>query len=1303
MVAIRIYLKYYKTIYHLACLWILLSVGNNVLSQGFVENAGQWSEAYAFKSQKGSSQVFIEKNALVFHMWDGIVWSDYIEALHHQTEFSGPKNLQHHAYRMKFLGSNPNSFYEKLHPAAHYLNYYIGNDPSRWKSNVKEYETILIRELYKGIDLRVKRYGDGLKYDLLVHPGADVGQIRWNYEGISSYKEKDGNIELHTSLGKTLEMKPVAFLETEQGKSNVPCVYKLKKGEITFEFPEGYDKSAELVIDPVLIFSTFTGASSDNWGFTATYDKQGNGYAGGIVFGFGYPISTGAFQTAYNGGEIDVSVSKFNYNGTSLIFSTFLGGNQIEMPHSMVVDSQDNLIVMGNTGSQNFPVSSTGYDNTFNGGNPTPANSILQITEYVIGSDIFVTKLNSNGTNMIGSTFIGGSANDGLNVSIDLKHNYADDFRGEVIVDPQDNIVVVSSTSSTNFPTVSPFQSSYGGGVTDACVFKMDPTLSALQFSSYFGGAGSDAGYGIQMNTQGQFYFCGGTTSSNLQTTGGVVKPSYSGGIDGYIVRLPATGNSVLACTYIGTPQYNQSYFVQLDKQDNVFVTGQSIGGYPVVAGPTGSIYSNPGGGQFVHKLNPGLTSTLMSTCFGNSTFPTNIVPSAFLVENCNLIYISGWGRDGSSSGLPVTSNAYKGSTDGSDFYFMVLKENATMIHYATFFGANQSNTSGEHVDGGTSRFDKDGIIYQAICAGCQAQSTLPTTPNAYSSTNNSTNCNLAIIKFDVSDYTATISPDVTPLVCVGENVVFTNLSTGGVSYMWHFGDGDSSSAFNTNHIYTTPGVYDVMLVVYQPSYCFPTDTAHTTVEVLGPINGAVAPVSIICPGASVTLNASGGTTYQWLPADGLAPNQMGVQNPTVTPLATTTYTVVVSNMCASDTTQITVPVIDFTISVSSNDTICIGSSKQLQASGGTGYQWSPTTALNNPNIANPIATPNTNITYTVTITNPDGCVLKDSSEITVDDFPQAEAGPDRIICEGESVGLTASGATFFNWSPPIWLNNPNITNPICTPLDTIQYIVTGSNSCGDDGDTLIVFVKQMNPIAGPDTIICPGTPVQLYAYGGVTFKWTPSAYLDNPNSQFPVANPATAFTYRVKITDTIGCVAYDTLRVHMFPPQYVSTGPNQYIELGESAELIATGGSGNYSWSPPYFLSCTECPRPIASPQLTTSYELSLVDSNNCTFRDSITVFVGGDLFVPNVFTPGDINSLNDIFLSLGRDIEKVEMLIFNRWGELLYSTQDKNDGWDGKYKGKLCPLGVYVWKIHYTETSGRTGNLIGHVTLLR
>ena len=1275
-------------------------------AQGFEENAGQWPEPFYFRSRGKASQVFVEKNALLFHTWDGEAWGNWLEAAHDRKPFTGPDQLAQHAYRMRFLGANPQSFVEKVHPSAHYNNYYLGNDPSRWKTGVHEYETVLLKELYPNVDLRIKKYGDNLKYDLLVHPGANVKQIRWTYEGIASVRENAGQLELETSLGKATEMKPVAFQEADGGKRQIPCVYKVRKGEISFEFPEKYDPSLELVIDPILIYSTYTGASADNWGFTATYDSQGNGYAGGIVFGTGYPTTTGAFRTNFGGGTIDVSISKFNYNGTALIFSTYLGGREIEMPHSMVVDSQDNLIVMGNTGSDNFPVTGGSYDNSFNGG--VSMQVWNGVANYALGSDIFVTKFNAAGTALLGGTFVGGTANDGLNLGSGLNHNYADEFRGEVIVDAQDNVLVVSSTSSTNFPTRNAFQPNYGGGTTDACVFKLSSDLSTMQFASFFGGSGGDSGYGIQMNTAGEYYFCGGTTSNNLPVTGGVVKPAYGGAVDGYLVRLPASGASVLAATYIGTPQYNQAYFVQLDTQDNVYVTGQSIGGYPIQAGPTGTVYSNAGAGQFIHKLNPGLTATLMSTSFGNPATQVNIVPSAFLVENCNLIYISGWGStlggaqsNISTTGLAVTPNAAKANTDGHDFYLLVLKENATQLHYATFFGGNSSG-SGEHVDGGTSRFDKDGMVYQAICAGCGGIN-FPTTVGAYSSSNNSSNCNLGLVKFDVSDYTAAIQPSTPPLVCIGQNVDFRNMSTGGISYVWYFGDGDSSTSYHTSHTYRTPGVYNVTLVAFQPSYCFPSDTAFTRVEVVAPPTLQIATVAPICPGASATLQASGADNYRWLPADGLPAAQNTQSDPTVTPTVTTTYTVVGTNRCGNDTAQITVPVIDFVLNVSNADTICEGSSTQLQASGGISYQWTPGTGLSNPAIANPVATPAATTTYTVTARNADGCELTGSVRIRVDVFPETDAGPDRVMCEGESIRLQATGGTFFQWTPPTGLDDPNTANPLASPTDTIRYVVRGTNTCGSDTDTLMVYVREMNPVSGPDTVICPGDAVRLYAYGGVQYKWSPTSFLDNPYSQFPVARPEYAFTYRVTMTDSAGCVASDTLRINMYPRQYPNAGPDRYAEFGEPVTLYGSGGTGHYLWTPPDFLSCVTCAQPVVRPETSTGYLLTLTDSNNCTFFDTVTVFVTGVLYVPNVFTPGDVNRLNDYFVSLGRDIDKVEMMIFNRWGELLYSTSNRNEGWDGTYKGKLCPLDVYVWKIRYTDIAGRTGNLVGHVTLLR
>lgn len=1284
---------------------ILLSIWvvSDLRPQGFEENLGQWDEPFYFKSSGKASQVFIEKNAFTFHMWDGESYAGFLEAAHDRKPYTGVPLLQNHAYRMRFIGASSGSFFEKLHPSAHYYNYYLGDNPANWKSNVKEYETVIIRELYPRIDLKIKKHGQNIKYDFIVKPGGDFRKIRWTYEGISSLKLNPNQLELETSLGKVLELKPYAYQEGEGGKKEIPCNYVLKKGEVGFEFPEGFDKNKELVIDPVLIFSTFTGATSDNWGFTATYDNDGNGYAGGIVFGMGYPLSVGAFQTAFGGGNLDMAISKFNANGSALLFSTFLGGNGPDMPHSMVVNSQNELVVMGHTGSTNFPVSAGSYDNTFNGGNNI--SFWTGLANYPNGSDVVVAKLSPTGTALTGSTYVGGSGNDGLNLGSDLKFNYSDEFRGEVIVDDQDNILVVSSTQSVNFPTVLPFQPAFAGGSTDACIFKLNPTLTSMLFSSYFGGSDDDSGYGVQINSSGQVYFCGGTKSPNLPVTPGVVKPNYGGMVDGFVVRLNQVGNAIAACTYIGTPNYNQTYFVQIDEFDNVYVTGQSIGGYPIQAGPSGSVYSVPNTGQFIHKMNPALTATIMSTSFGANIGATfNLVPSAFLVDVCNYIYIAGWGgavntSGGNTQGLPVTPNAYQTNTNGSDFYLIVFRENAESIHYATFFGG----VPAEHVDGGTSRFDKDGIVYQAICAGCGGNSLVPTTPGAYSNTNNSTNCNLALIKFDVSDFTAIIAPDVPPQVCVNTNVSFTNQSTGGTQFLWLFGDGSSATTYNAQHTYTSPGNYTVMLIATQEAACIPSDTAFAEITILPSPEVSVQPVSIICPGASVELTASGGNSYQWLSSPGLPANQANLSNPTVTPMTTTTYTVIAFGQCGSDTAQITVPVVDFSIQASPDDTICLGNAVPLWASGGTGYQWSPATGLSNPNSPNPMASPDQTTIYTVTVTSSEGCVLIDTVRIQVDVFPVTDAGPDVLICLGQSVQLQATGGTFFTWSPPTGLSNPNIPDPVASPVVSTQYVVVGSNTCGLSSDTLVVNVRQVFPVAGPDTVICPGTQVQLYAYGGETYRWSPSAYLNNANVQFPVAGPLGNITYTVEVTDSIGCVAYDTVQVHIYPYQYPSAGPDLLIEFGQSETLTASGGNGNYTWSPPDFLSCTACPNPTVTPTQTTGYTLTLTDDNGCSFYDTVTVFVTGDLWVPNVFTPGDLNGLNDLFFSLGREIESVEMMIFNRWGELLFSTQDKHDGWDGTYKGKLCPLGVYVWKIRYRETSGREGNLIGHVTLLR
>ena len=227
---------------------------------------------------------------------------------------------------------------------------------------------------------------------------------------------------------------------------------------LSFYFPNSYDNTKDLIIDPTLIFSTYSGSSSDNFGYTATYDRSGFLYSAGTVFDFPsgstYP-TLGAFQinhaggTGFNGGT-DIAITKYDTTGTFRIYSTYLGGSKSELPHSLVVNNLDELFVFGTTGSDDYPTTNGAYDTTFNGGPPFSPSG-LGVT-FPNGSDIIVSRFSTSGGHLLSSTYIGGSENDGLNTSQKLKKNYADEVRGEIDIDKNNNIYLATCTYSTDFP-----------------------------------------------------------------------------------------------------------------------------------------------------------------------------------------------------------------------------------------------------------------------------------------------------------------------------------------------------------------------------------------------------------------------------------------------------------------------------------------------------------------------------------------------------------------------------------------------------------------------------------------------------------------------------------------------------------------------------------------------------------------------------------------------------------------------------------------------------------------------------------
>lgn len=1274
---------------------LLLCSFQGMLAHGpavrFTENKGQWPAHVLYRANVPGGAVFVEREALTYVLFSGL-------DLHAHGQEATANTPKGHAYRVHFLEGRAEDHAGELRQ-PHYENYYLGNDPAQWGTGCAVFGGILLQDVWPGIDLRIDGK-HGFKYDLIVAPGADAARARLRYEGQDGLSIKGRELHVELSTGLVVEEAPVVFNLEENGAQRlVEARYALLGDGLHFDLPKGYDRTSTLVIDPVLTFSSYSGSTADNFGFTASYDDAGHTYGGGIAFAAGYPATTGAFDPTFNGGSVDVGVSKWTPTGNALVWSTYIGGSGSDAPHSLVVNEDEELFIMGSTGSSNFPVTAGAFMGGFQGG-PGVTFSQGYGFGFTTGVDVFVTRLNAAGTALIGSTYVGGSGTDGVNTSA-IAYNYGDAFRGEIALDPDGNPVVCTSTSSNNIPTTpgAP-QVAFGGGSLDAYIFRLSADLTTLLWGTYHGGSGVDVGHGVQFGSTGEVFVTGGTNSTDLAAVGATLQPTNAGGVDGFIARYAALGAPLLSSTYLGTSAYDQCFFVQLDNQDDVYVVGQTRGNYPVSPG----VYANPGSTQFIHKLNTGLTTSLWSTRIGNGNATQDMSPAAFLVSDCGQIYFSGWAgstnnfgtpTSSSTTGSPTTADAFQSTTDGSDFYLMVLEPDAAGLSYATFFGG----TSSEHVDGGTSRFDKNGKVYQAVCAGCNG--TFPTTPGAHSTSNGHPNCNLGVFKFDLNIPLASIGIAGPGVICFPETVQFVNNSTGGNTYLWDFGDGGTSTDFAPSHTYTTPGEFTVSMIMTDQYGCSQADTAAIQITSISTDPPFVDPIPTICPGGSVQLNASEGDVWEWFPPTGLSSTT--IQNPIAAPDSNTTYFVVVTNGCGIDTASVDVVFAEPSGAVLPDAEICLGGSTTLGASGGVEFSWSPPDGLSDPNIAAPVASPTDTITYTVSIITAEGCEIIDSLTVNVVFSPPLPALIDTTICLGTSAQLFGPDAATHAWNAAQGLSDLNVQSPTVSPTTGTWYVVTASNLCGSITDSAFVDVVQVFAQAWPDTLICPGSPVQLFAAGGVDYSWSPPGGLDDPSRVDPTAVAFDPITYTVLVTDALGCTGTASVNIGLLPPPSVSAGPDRIMDPWDRVLLSAVPSTdGTLQWSPPIWLDCDTCANTWAQPEQSTLYTVTLTAGNGCTATDQVYIILNGSLFVPNTFTPNG-DGLNDEFGAWGTEIAELRLMVFNRWGELIFESDNIDRRWDGTYKGVLSPIDTYVWKVQATELSGFKREAIGHVNLVR
>lgn len=595
-------------------------------------------------------------------------------------------------------------------------------------------------------------------------------------------------------------------------------------------------------------------------------------------------------------------------------------------------------------------------------------------------------------------------------------------------------------------------------------------------------------------------------------------------------------------------------------------------------------------------------------------------------------------------------------------------------------------------------------------CTNCPSPLATPTATTTYVVTGiDSIGCT------DTGMATITVNPN--PVVSAGANQSIclgfsTSLqATGAASFVWSPAGGLScTTCSNPTVNITNTTTYSV--VGTNSFGC--TASSNVTVTVNNPPVVTVNNPPPICVGSAASLQVGGATTYVWSPATGLSCTNCS--NPSASPATTTTYTVIGTDMNGcSDTATVTVVVNPLPpVNAGPDKAICIGKSTLLQANGAVNYTWSPSTGLSCTNCPNPTASPTSTITYTLTGTDANGCVNTDSITVTVNPLPTIDAGMDKTICEGESIGLLATGAISYAWTPLNYLSCYLCATPIASPKDTITFVVEGTDQNGcKNVDSITINVIQKRPIfIGPGDTVCKGEAVQLMASGGDSYYWTPTKYLNDPTIANPIATPEETMWYKVVITQGTCFNDSGFVTVGVRPQPTVDAGEDQTILSGASIMLYAKVTNANkFLWTDATSLSCHTCQNPIASPLQTTTYTVTVTNQFGCKASDDVVVNLLCEktvIFVANTFTPNG-DGVNDRLYPQGNGILTVKSFrIYNRWGQLLFEARNikannESLGWDGRYKGELLTPDVYVYVVDAVCLNGQDVQQKGDVSIIR
>ena len=770
--------------------------------------------------------------------------------------------------RFKLFGANPAARVEGVNELPGRSNYFVGNDPANWRTNVPAYGKVTFSNVYPGVDLVYHGNRGRMEHDFIVAPGADPDSIKMVVEGAEKLViDAGGALIVSLPHGQVRMEKPVVYQDVSNFRREVAASFDLEGTDrVGFQLGE-YDARRPLIIDPVLVYSTYLGGNGFDGNGGMAVDSAGSAYVAAQTTSSNFPTA-GAIQPAHAGGVHDAFVAKLSPDGSTLVYSTYLGGGGGDSATSIAVDSTGSAYIAGNAGP-GFPTTPVAFQTSFAGGI----------------CDAFVTKLNPTGSGIVYSTYIGAG---GCETAIVGPPN------------PDGSMYVVLGTSSSGLPTTpGAFQPAYAGGITDLYVAKLDSTGSTLLHATYLGASGNseETPFAIVVDSAGYVYVVG-NTGSNFPVTPGAFQTvflgdSCCGNNDPIVAKLNPSLTALVYSTYLATTGLDQIFAIAVDSSGSAYVSGHTrSASFPTTPGAFQTAYGGGSHDAFVTKLNPTGTGLVYSTFLGGNSSET--ATYGIFVDAAGSAFVAG---GTASTNFPTVNPIQSALAGCSDAFVAQLNSTGSALLFSTYFGG----TGGCEEGAQDMAVDSAGSVYiMGPTPGA-----FPTTPGAFQSIYGGGATDIFVAKLVINQPPVADAGADQTVECnshTGTSVTLDGSASSDpdagdtLSYKWRDADNNVIGTSAAENVSLPPGTHTFTLTVSDGNGGSASDSVQVIVQDTTPPSLTLSSTSeiVVVPTASST-----GVAVDVLSVSGAAANDLCDPSPTLShdgpavfPIGTTVVTI---------------------------------------------------------------------------------------------------------------------------------------------------------------------------------------------------------------------------------------------------------------------------------------------------------------------------------------------------------------------------------------------------------------------------